>query len=412
MNYMNSTTLRKTLVLILAGGQGERLYPLTKDRTKPSVPFAGCYRIIDFTLSNCIHSGLRHIYVLTQYKSQSLNRHIRDGWDILSRELNEFIETVPPQKRIHSQWYEGTSDAIYQNIFLLEQMKPERVLVLSGDHIYRMDYNELIAYHCRKNADATIASYVFPRNQAQSFGVMHVDDNHRVIRFVEKPADPPAIPGKPDCSLVNMGIYVFNTDTLVRSVIEDRKDEHSSFDLGKNVFPRLVQDKSVNIYSYPFNLQREHAYWRDVGHLDSYYQANMDLLDHPEHCDLFDRNWSIMTASDKITVAQINFSTSPDHHISRSYVSHGCRVEGSLSRCVLSPNVIVGRDSQLEGCIVFNDTVIGNRCKIRNTIIDKLARIPDNCRIGYDESLDRKQFMISEGGIIVIPKSMMVEQLG
>ncbi|HOJ60725.1 MAG TPA: glucose-1-phosphate adenylyltransferase [bacterium] len=410
MDRLAPSLLRNTLTLILAGGQGERLYPLTKDRSKPSVPFAGSYRIIDFTLSNCINSGLRQIYVLTQYKSQSLYRHIRDGWNLLSRELGEYIETVPPQKRMHSRWYEGTADAIYQNIFLLEQWKPERTLILSGDHIYRMDYHDLLAYHVDKKADATIACYEYPREKATEFGVMQVDADHRVIQFVEKPADPPAIPGRPDRALVNMGIYVFNTACMVRSVIEDHKDLRSQHDLGKNIFPRLVQKGGVALYAYPFSRQGADPYWRDVGHLMSYYQANMDLLNENQSFNLFSSEWPFRSSSFQLPPCRLNLSNSQQGRIARSFVSGGCRIEGNLDRCVISPLVEIGEGSELVGCVVFNGTVIGRHCRIRNTIIDKNVRIPDGCVIGYDAEQDQRQFMRTEEGIVVIPKEMQVEK--
>ncbi|MBD3266325.1 glucose-1-phosphate adenylyltransferase, partial [bacterium] len=278
---------RKILTMILAGGQGERLYPLTKDRTKPSVPFAGSYRIIDFTLSNCLNSGLRQMFVLTQYKSQSLNRHIREGWNLLHRDLGEFIETVPPQQRLHTQWYNGTADAIYQNIYILDQMRPDLVLLLSGDHIYRMNYVDLIHFHIQKQAKVTISSYEYPREKASSFGVMHVDGSDRILDFIEKPADPPPIPGKAEHALVNMGVYVFDTRTLVKAVINDAKDPRSSYDIGKNVLPRLLSQQNVPLFSYHFSRQKFPPYWRDVGSVASYYEASMALVDGRSPINLF-----------------------------------------------------------------------------------------------------------------------------
>ncbi len=410
MKQYTPTILRNTITLILAGGQGERLFPLTKDRSKPSVPFAGSYRIIDFSLSNCINSALRKIFVLTQYKSQSLNRHLRDGWDLLSRELNEFIENVPPQKRIHSHWYEGTSDAIYQNVFLIEQFKPERILVLSGDHIYRMDYRELIAYHLQKNADVTIASYEYPSEKARSFGVMKVNQNGRVRDFLEKPDNPPEIPGKPGCSLVNMGIYIFNTSCLVRSVIQEHKNPASNHDLGKNVFPRLVKDEKSAVYAFPFNNQDSHKpYWRDVGSLSSYYNSSMDLLDEDQAFDLFSRDWPFRSATVQLPPSQLNLNNS-NVSISQSLISLGCRIEGALNKCIISPGVNIGEGSQLDGCIVFNGVEIGRNCRIKNTIIDKNAHIPDGCEIGYDAEMDSQQFMVTNNQLVIIPKGMVVEK--
>ncbi len=401
-----------TLTLILAGGLGERLYPLTRDRSKPSVPFAGSFRIIDFTLSNCINSVLRRIYVLTQYKSQSLNRHLRDGWSILRRELNEFIESVPPQHRSSTSWYGGTSDAIYQNIYLLEQIRPKRVLILSGDHIYRMDYRDLLEFHVNKEADVTIACIEFPRRHAQSFGVMQVDSEQRTLHFVEKPADPPAIPGKPDMSLVNMGVYIFNTEHLVRAVIDDSKDQHSAHDLGKNVFPRLIARDDIKVCAYSFSKQTPDPYWRDVGSIDSYYNANMDLLTEKSSINLFAKDWPFRSDTRHLLPSQFDLSGQATGSVKRSFISAGCIVNGHLDRCILSPNVVIHENSELEGCIVFNGSTIGRNCRIRNTIVDKYAHIPDGCVIGYDPEIDRKQFMVTEDTIVIVPKGMMVERDG
>lgn len=408
MDTTQSTLLRNTLTLILAGGQGERLYPLTKDRSKPSVPFAGSFRIIDFTLSNCINSGLRHIFVLSQYKSQSLNRHIREGWSLLHRDLGEFIETVPPQHRTHSRWYEGTADAIYQNVYLLEQMRPERVLILSGDHIYRMNYGDMIDFHVRKNADVTISSFEYPRQDSSPFGVMQVNEDDQILDFVEKPADPPPIPGKPDRSLVNMGVYVFNTPTLVRAVIEDAKSANTKYDIGKNIIPRLIEQEKTRIFSYQFTQQDPHPYWRDVGSIHSYYQASMALLDGHAPINLFSDAWPFRTDSFSLPPSVFHVSSFKAGQIQESMVANGCVIEGELVRCIISPEVRVGEGSHLEGCIVFNRTRIGKNCKIQNTIVDKHVSIPDNTVIGYDAESDRKQFLVSDGQITLIPKNMEV----
>ncbi|MGI6455692.1 MAG: glucose-1-phosphate adenylyltransferase [bacterium] len=409
MSRLIPSLIENTLTIILAGGQGERLYPLTKDRSKPSVPFAGAYRIIDFTLSNCINSGLRKIYVLTQYKSQSLNRHIRHGWSVLQRELNEFIETVPPQHRIHTGWYEGTADAVYQNIYLLEQLKPDRVLVLSGDHIYRMDYLDLLNFHEEKAADVTMATYEFPREQATSFGVLQVNEEDRIMKFVEKPSHPPAIPGKSDKALINMGIYVFNTETLVRALIADHKDDNSQHDLGRNIFPALLE-KNFDLYSYSFSRQSEAPYWRDVGSISMYYEANMHLLDGKHSLDLFSDEWPFRTDNMQQNPSRINLCDDHPGTIRHSMISNGCQIEGSLERCVLSPLVRVGAGSVIEGSIIFNGVTIGKNCRIRNAIIDKYATIPDECVIGYDSEADRRQFLVSPENIVVVNKGMQVER--
>ncbi len=410
MYHIAPSELNQTLTTVLAGGQGERLYPLTKDRSKPSVPFAGNYRIIDFSLSNCLNSGLRHIYLLTQYKSQSLDRHIRDGWNILNRELTEFIETVPPQHRTHTRWYEGTADAIYQNIYLLEQIKPDRVLVLSGDHIYRMDYNAMIKFHLEKDADVTIASFEFPRQDATPFGVMQVDNEDRVVNFLEKPSDPPPLPDNPDRSLINMGVYVFKTPVLVRAVIEDSKCENSVHDLGKNIFPTLIEKGNVNIFSYSFSRQSSDPYWRDVGSIASYFESNMALLKPSPSVNLFAKEWPFRTLSYQFPPSCFNLISDSVASVERSLVGAGCKIEGDINQCVISPGVVVGEGSSLENCIVFNGASIGKRCTLKNTIIDKSAVIPDDCTIGIYADKDKKQFYVTDEQLVVIPKGMIVEK--
>jgi glucose-1-phosphate adenylyltransferase len=408
MTAVFSSILNKTVTIILAGGQGERLYPLTKDRSKPSVPFGGNYRIIDFTLSNCINSGLRHIFLLTQYKSQSLNRHISEGWNILHRDLGEFIEPVPPQHRSESRWYEGTANAIYQNLHLLEQWKPERVLILSGDHIYRMNYLDLLAHHIQKQADVTISSFKFPRRDSSAFGCMSVDKDNRILEFVEKPDIPPAIPNEPEHSLVNMGVYVFNTSTLVRAVIQDAKDSTSIYDIGKNVIPRLLEEKKSSLFSYAFTNQHQNPYWRDVGSIDSYYDASMALLDDTAPIDLFSTHWPFRTDARSLPPACFSFSSENPGSIHLSMVGNGCVIDGSLQQCILSPQVTIGHGSTLKNCIVFNGTVIGEHCHIKNAIIDKNVTIPNFFKIGYDTKQDSQQFMITDNHIVVIPKNMTV----
>lgn len=288
---MNNRDLtRGTLTLILAGGQGERLHPLTKDRSKPAVPFGSSYRIIDFTLSNCINSGLRQIYVLTQYKSFSLDQHLQRGWNIFSYEAGEFLYRIPPQHRVGQKWYEGTADAVYQNIYLLETRKPEWVLVLSGDHVYRMDYGRLLTFHAGHSGCLSLAACVIPKEGASEFGVLAVDAKGRVTEFVEKPKNPPTIPGDPDHCLVNMGVYMFDTSDLVRELCSDVRREGSHHDFGKDVIPTLVAQGQV--YAYEFRERDgKPAYWRDIGTIDSYYEATMDLVSRKPMLDLYDPDW-------------------------------------------------------------------------------------------------------------------------
>jgi len=393
-------TPRKTLTLILAGGQGDRLRPLTKDRSKPAVPFAGNYRIIDFTLSNCLNSGLRRIYLLTQYKSQSLDRHIRTGWDVFNPELGEFIAPVPPQRRFSTNWYAGTADAVFQNIYLLEQEKPTYVLILSGDHVYRMDYRPLIDFHIESGAEATIACMVYPRESAVPFGVMQIGEDRRVLDFKEKPPDPPAIPGRDEESLVNMGVYVFNTDTLVRAVIEDSKQD-TAHDFGKNVLPSLVRDGVA--YAYPFEESGEIAYWRDIGTLESYFRAGMDFLQKDPPFDLWDQQWPIRTYHPQLPPAWIDPTVPGESRVETSLIGQGCRISGEVVRSVLSPGVYVESRAQVKDCILFNDVRVGRGARLSRAIVDKRVQIPAGFVVGENPEKDRCRFLVTEDGITVIP---------
>ena len=300
------TLFRKVLVMLLAGGKGERLYPLTRDRAKPAVPFGGIYRIIDFTLSNCINSGLRKICVLTQYKSYSLDRHLRVGWNIFNSELDEFIENIPPQKRTSEMWYLGTSDAVYQNIYVLERERPEMVLILAGDHIYKMDYSELINYHILNKADLTVPCIEAPLEDASRFGVVGIDNNSRIIDFDEKPSNPKPLPSNQNVALVSMGIYLFNTEVLVKRIIENAKND-TNRDFGKNIIPTMIQKDRV--LSFVFNGTEHNTanYWRDIGTLDAYWEANIDLVKKNPDFDLFDDTWPIRTYNKQYPPAKYSF---------------------------------------------------------------------------------------------------------
>ena len=393
------------MTLILAGGQGERLHPLTKDRSKPSVPFAGSYRIIDFTLSNCLNSGLRKVYLLTQYKSHSLDRHLRTGWSILNSELGEFIAPVPPQRRFSTNWYHGTADAVFQNVYLLELEKPTLVLILSGDHVYRMDYRPLIEFHMEKDAKITIASLVHARWLSSAFGVMHIDSNQRVLDFVEKPGDPPAIPGRPEESLINMGVYVFNTDVLVRAVIEDSKRD-TAHDFGKNVLPALVKDNVV--FAYPFEEGPEKPYWRDIGTLDSYYKVGMDFLQDEPPLDLWDSNWPIRTQQSQLPPAHISPNDSDEGNlVSKSLIGPGCRISGHVIHSILSPSVQVAQGAEVTDCILFNDVTVGRGARLTKTIVDKRVSIPPGFVVGEDSEADRSRFLVTQSGITVIPGGIL-----
>jgi len=402
MNYKNVITF------ILAGGKGERLYPLTKDRAKPAVPFGGTYRIIDFSLSNAVNSGFKRIYILTQYKSFSLQRHIREGWNILSRELGEFIEVVPAQQRISEDWYLGTADAIFQNLYILEREKPEYVLILSGDHVYKMDYTKMLNFHIQKNADLTISVFEVNKEEASRFGVLKVDNEYRVIDFVEKPQIPFTLPENPSISLISMGIYIFNTEILVKRLIEDAKKIDSSHDFGKDVIPSMIKRDRVFAYRFIEEDKRESRYWRDIGTIEAYYNANMELLEINPILNLYDENWPIMTYKPQSPPAKIVF-LGKNIEILNSLISDGCIISGSsIYNSVISPSVKIEKGSEIFDSIIMNNVYIGENCKIKRTIIDKNVIIPNNSVIGYNIEEDKKKFFVTETGIVVIPRESFV----
>ena len=401
---------KKVLVMILAGGQGERLYPLTKDRAKPAVPFGGIYRIIDFTLSNCINSGLRKICVLTQYKSYSLDRHLRIGWNIFNNELDEFIENIPPQKRISDMWYQGTADAVYQNIYVLEGEHPEKVLILAGDHIYKMDYRELIEFHETNNADLTVPCIEVPIKEASRFGVMSIDNEQQIVEFNEKPASPKPIQSNPEMALVSMGIYLFNTQVLVKRVIEDTKRD-TIHDFGKNIIPSMINKDRVFAFIFRDKNNKAVKYWRDIGTIDAYWEANMDLVQVDPIFNLYDNNWPIRTYHEQLSPAKTVFSELfPGGRcgtVLDSLVSNGCIISGArVERSILSPNVRIDNYSEVIDSILMAGVRIGKNVKIRKAIIDKSVIVPDGKHIGYNLEADAKQFVISEKGVIVAHKEM------
>ena len=401
---------KKVLVMILAGGQGERLYPLTKDRAKPAVPFGGIYRIIDFTLSNCINSGLRKICVLTQYKSYSLDRHLRIGWNIFNNELDEFIENIPPQKRISDMWYQGTADAVYQNIYVLEGEHPEKVLILAGDHIYKMDYRELIEFHETNNADLTVPCIEVPIKEASRFGVMSIDNEQQIVEFNEKPESPKPIQSNPEMALVSMGIYLFNTQVLVKRVIEDTKRD-TIHDFGKNVIPSMINKDRVFAFIFRDKNNKAVKYWRDIGTIDAYWEANMDLVQVDPIFNLYDNNWPIRTYHEQLSPAKTVFTELfPGGRcgtVLDSLVSNGCIISGArVERSILSPNVRIDNYSEVIDSILMAGVRIGKNVKIRKAIIDKSVIVPDGKHIGYNLEADARQFVISEKGVIVAHKEM------
>lgn len=396
----------KILTLVLAGGKGERLYPLTRDRAKPSVPFGGIYRIIDFTLSNAINSGLRKIYVLIQYKSYSLQRHIREGWNIFSRELGEFVDVIPAQMRIGTDWYLGTADSVFQNIYFLNQEKPDMVLILSGDHIYKMDYRRMIEFHKQKNADLTISVFEESVKEARRFGVLEINEDQQVIGFEEKPENPKTSPHNPNVCLISMGIYLFNTETLVRRLIEDAKKTESSHDFGKDVIPSMIGRDRVFAFPFIDENRKETKYWRDIGTIEAYYEANMDLVSVEPVLNLYDPDWPIRTFQEQLPPLKTVFSQGDRMGMMLdSIAGGGCIISGGkVIRSVLSSWVRINSYAEVSDSILFDRVNVGRYCKIRRTIIDKNVVVPQGTIIGYDLEEDRKRFVVSETGIVVIPK--------
>jgi glucose-1-phosphate adenylyltransferase len=405
--------MRKTLCLLMAGGKGERLYPLTKDLAKPAVRFGGIYRIIDFTLSNCLNSNIRRVYVLTQYRSVSLDRHIRLGWNIFNHELDEFIECIPPQQRNVDRWYRGTADSIYQNIHILQRERPERVLILSGDHVYKMDYNEMLDFHLSHDAELTVAGVEIDRSIASSFGVIGSDDDYRIIDWQEKPADPKHVPGNPDKSFVSMGVYIFNTETLVKGVIQDAKNPASEHDFGKNVVPGMLKDNRVFVHSFRDATSSERGYWRDIGTLDAYWEANMDLVTALPQCNLYDERWPVRTYQEQVPPAKTVVGVEREGedgqmgNVLNSLVSGGCIVSGAtVMRSVLSPNVVIQAHGLVEDSVLLDGVQVGPRSRIRKAIVDEDVSIPPGTSIGFDVEEDKKRFTISPGGVVIVPRGI------
>tara|TARA_R110001583_G_scaffold9945_4_gene46304 strand:- start:11593 stop:12810 length:1218 start_codon:yes stop_codon:yes gene_type:complete len=405
--------MQDTLTVVLAGGVGSRLSPLTDNRAKPAVPFGGKYRIIDFTLTNCLHSGLRRILVLTQYKSHSLQKHLRDGWSVFNPELGEYITAVPPQMRKGNKWYSGTADAINQNLWLLSRSEAKYVVVLSGDHIYRMDYAPMLQSHKDNGADLTVGCMEVPIKEACEFGVMAIDENNKIIAFEEKPENPPPLPSDSEKSLASMGIYIFTTDALIDALEKDAGNPDSSHDFGKDIIPALI--KKEKIYSHKFGEQSgrvtKDAYWRDVGTIDSFYQANMNLLEPVPPMDLYQSNWAIRTYERQLPPARTTSSATGNEGVFiNSLVSSGVIISGgSVQNSVLSSNVKINDNAMIKGSILFDYVEVGENCQLKNCIIDKHVKVPAGTQIGYNKEEDAKLFKISEGGIVVIPESYQFE---
>jgi glucose-1-phosphate adenylyltransferase len=402
------------LAMILAGGKGERLHPLTMHRAKPAVPFGGIYRIIDFSLSNCINSGIRKIAVIPQYKSLSLDKHLRLAWNLFSGDLNEYIISIPPQQRVSEKWYQGTADAIYQNIYMIEKDAPDHLLVLAGDHIYKMDYSEMFRFHKEKRADATVAAIEVQKTSAASFGVIEIDTDFRITGFEEKPKKPKHIPGRPDMAFASMGIYLFNTKTLLEYLKSDALQD-TAHDFGKNIIPQMMNTARVYAYNFKDENKKEAKYWRDVGTIDAYWEANMDLVSVDPLLNLYDKAWPIRTYQAQNPPAKFVFAQETQGGrlgiALDSIVAHGSIVSGGrVQNSVLSPNVRINSYCEVHDSILLENVSIGRHCKIRKAIIDKDVVIPACSLIGYDLEEDRKHYFVTPSGITVIPKDTEIPE--
>lgn len=403
--------MKRVLALILAGGKGTRLEPLTRERAKPAVPFGAAYRIIDFPLSNCINSGLRRILVLTQYKATSLDRHINLGWRFLCRELDEFIDILPPQQRIGEGWYRGTADAVYQNIYSIEKNRPDLILILAGDHIYKMDYSVMIDEHVRSGADVTIGSLPVSLAEGTQFGVMQIDANQRVVQFREKPADPDPMPDDSTRCLASMGIYVFNANFMFDQLCRDATNHQSAHDFGRNIIPGVIDTHFVRAFPFRDKNTGSTSYWRDVGTLEAYYEANMDLIAVNPELNLYDSSWPIRTYQPNDPPPKFVFA---DHdwnppRIGAAYdslISGGCIISGGrVRRSILSRNVRIEEYAEVDDSILLDYVQVGRGAKIRRAIIDKGVHIPDGEMVGFDHAADiAKGYTVTETGLTVIAK--------
>jgi len=393
----------------MTGGKGERLYPLTRDRSKPAVPFGGIYRIIDFTLSNCINSGLRRLCILTQHRSFSLQRHLELGWNIFRRELGEFMDILPAQQRMGEHFYTGTADAVYQNIYSIQRDRPSIVLILAGDHIYKMDYSLMLQFHEEKKAALTVGAVEVRREKAKGLGVMEVDGEARIIGFQEKPDEPAPIPNNPDFCLASMGIYVFDTPALVRELFADAKSD-SEHDFGKNIIPSMIPSDRVFAYNFRDPNRNEANYWRDIGTMEAFYEANMDLVSVSPQLNLYDTEWPIRTYQEPCPPAKTVFSEKGRTGMAiDSIVSGGTIISGgSVKRSILSPRVRVNSHAEVEDSILMEGVTIGRGCRIRKAIIDKRVNVPAGTEIGYNLEEDRKRFTVSESAIVILPKEMEI----
>ena len=409
---------KRAMALILAGGRGSRLKQLTDTRCKPAVYFGGHFRIIDFVLSNCMNSGLRRIGVLTQYKSHSLLRHLQRGWNFLKSEMHEFVDLIPAQQRVDEEvWYRGTADAVYQSLDIIKSNKPEYVVILAGDHIYKMDYARMLADHALSGAGVTVGCIEVDRQEAKAFGVMAIDENKKVTSFVEKPEDPPAMPGKPDRSLASMGIYIFTADYLYRMLDEDIALEGSSHDFGKDIIPKAVGEGQVVAHFFQdscvYNSEKAPAYWRDVGTIDAYWEANIDLTATVPELNLYDRSWPIWTYQEQLPPAKfVHNEANRRGEAIESSVSAGCILSGSVRNSLLFSNCRVHSYTQIHGAVLLPEVQVGRNVRLTKVVVDRGCRIPDGLVVGEDPDDDARRFYRSEGGVTLITPRMLEKLQG
>ncbi len=400
--------MKDTLGVLLAGGAGERLYPLTRDRAKPAVTFGGIYRIIDITLSNCINSDLRRVQILTQYKALSLNRHIREGWgNTVARELGEFIEILPPMKRVSENWYLGTADAVSQNIYSIGSEQPKHVLILSGDHIYKMNYDLMMRQHRDAGADVTLATILVEPSETRHFGIVDIDRDGRVVGFQEKPKTTDLrSPYDPRMCSASMGIYIFNTEVLIPVLLKDAEDPNSRHDFGHDILPKMAADYKVYSFNFIDENKKEAQYWRDVGTLEAYYEANMDVASVNPVFNLYDDHWPIRTHQRQYPPAKFVFREAGRTGMALdSVISAGCIVSGGVVRdSVLSPDVRVNSFAEIDSSILFSHVNIGRHCRVRRAIIDRNVHLPEGTVIGYDSDADRQRYFVTESGITVVTR--------
>ncbi len=410
--YVSRLT-KDTLALVLAGGRGSRLKQMTLWRAKPAVPFGGKFRIIDFPLSNCVNSGIRKVGILTQYKAHSLIQHVQRGWGFMRGELGEFVELLPAQQRLETSWYEGTADAVYQNIDIIRTHKPEFVLILAGDHIYKMDYGTMLAAHVEADADVTVGCIPVSLAEARAFGVMAVDEDDCIVEFAEKPDNPTPIPGRDDLALASMGIYIFRTDVLISELLRDADTEGSRRDFGGDIIPSVIKRRRVTAFPFRKPGTVDQDYWRDVGTIDAFWKANMELIDISPELNLYDREWPIWTYQDQVPPAKFVFDDEGRRGMAvDSMVAGGCIVSGSYVRSsLLFSNVHVHSYSNIRNSIIFPNVDIGRRCVINKAIIEKGCSLPPDTQVGVDPEEDARRFHVSEGGVVLVTPEMLGQRL-